>query len=199
MSQGNAQHGARAEKLAGALTLTFSEDGTPLAWTMNGDHLFAEAAADGTLTQVHEDGTLERLPPNPDAEFGGVSGRDALRARQQVRAAVRVHARRVSAAGSPAVVCRMPAPRAAARRPGAKRTSTRAGPSSDDEPGEPPGLALAGREEHKAGGLTFGAYQRATRGLLTAPERLCVFSALPERVQAQAWDRLAREVREARP
>jgi hypothetical protein len=134
VSQGNAQHGARAEKLAGASTLTFSEDGTPLAQWMDGNHLFAEAAADGELTQV-VDGVEERLPPNPDAEFGGVSGRDALRARQQVRMAVRVHARK---GAGPAVVRRLPASRPAARRPGAKRTSTRAGPSGDDDPpGEP--------------------------------------------------------------
>lgn len=121
-----------AKAFAGGSELTFSADGTPLAWTMNGNHLFAEAAADGELTQA-VDGVEERLPPNPDAEFGGVSGRDALRARQRVRMAVRVHARK----GAPAVVRRMPASRPAARRPGAKRTSTRAGPSSGDDP--PPG------------------------------------------------------------
>ncbi len=129
-------HSAKA--FADGSELTFRADGTPLARTMNGDQLFAEQAADGKLVQV-EDGVEQRLPPNPDAEFGGVSGRDALRARQQVRMAVRVHARSVSAAGGPAVVRRMPASRAAARRPrpAAKRTSTRAGPSSDDDPGEP--------------------------------------------------------------
>ena len=120
-------------RLPGASKLTFSADGTPLAQWMDGNHLFAEAAADGELTQV-VDGVEERLPPNPDAEFGGVSGRDALRARQQVQAAVRVHARK---GAGPAVVRRMPASRPAARRPGAKRASTRAGPSSDDDPGEP--------------------------------------------------------------
>lgn len=121
---------------------------------MNGNHLFAEQAADGELMRVHEDGTVERLPPNPDAEFGGVSGRDALRARQQVRMAGQVHARKVAAAG-PAVVRRMPASRPAARRPGAKRTSSRAGPSSDDdppgEPGPPPRRPdLAEQPVHRA-------------------------------------------------
>ncbi len=87
-----------------------------------------------------------------------------------------------------------PAARPPRRRSGA---SSRAGPDGED--GEPPGLALAGREEHKAGGFTFAAFHRATRGLLTGPERLHAFGALPERVQVQAWDHLAREVREARP
>jgi len=133
LSQGNAPHGARAEKLAGASTLTLSEDGTPLAQRLNGSHFFAELAADGALVQV-EDGVERRLPPNPDAVFGGVAGRDALLARQQVQMAVRVHARK---GAGPAVVRRMPASRPAARRPGGKRTSTRAGPSGDDEPHEP--------------------------------------------------------------
>ena len=129
MSQGNAQHGARAEKLADGSELTFRPDGTPLARTMNGNQLFAEQAADGKLTQVHEDGTVERLPPNPGAVFGGVSGHDALRARQQCSAAVRVHARRVAAAG-PAVRRTAPRARGAGRPAGRRAVSSRAGPRS---------------------------------------------------------------------
>jgi hypothetical protein len=78
---------------------------------------------------------VERLPPNPGAVFGGVSGHDALLARQQCEAAARVHARKMAAV---VLVRRMPASRPAARRPRARRTaSSRAGPSGGDEP---PGL-----------------------------------------------------------
>jgi len=127
-------------RLVDGSTLTFRGDGSPLARTMNGNQLFAEAAADGELTQV-VDGVEQRLPADPGAVFGGVSGHDALVARQQVRMAGQVHARKVAAAG-PAVVRRLPTSRPAARRPGAKRTRSRAGPSSDDDPpgeaGPPP-------------------------------------------------------------
>jgi len=123
-----------AKALADGSLLTFGEDGSPLARTMNGDQLWAELAADGALSRVHEDGTVERLPADPDVVVGGVRGRDALLARQQCEAAVRVHARKMAAV---VLVRRMPASRPAARRAGAKRTSARAGPSSDDDPHEP--------------------------------------------------------------
>jgi hypothetical protein len=133
-------------RLAGGSTLSFGPDGTPVARRMNGDQLFAEQAADGKLVQV-EDGVEERLPPDPGAVFGGVRGHDALLARQQCSAAVRVHARKTAAA-SPALVRRMPASRPAARRPraSAKRSSTR---DDDDGDGEPE--PAQGRPEALAG------------------------------------------------
>jgi len=134
-------------RLADGSTLTFLADGSPVARRMNGDQLWAEQAADGKLVQV-EDGVRTRLPPDPGAVVGGVSGRDALRARQQTQAAVLVHARKISAA-SPTVVRRVPAPRPTARRPraSAKRSSTR--DDDDDGDGEPE--PAQGRPEALAG------------------------------------------------
>jgi len=59
----------------------------------------------------------------------------------------RRHVRRHQGHQGPTVVRRIPAARPAARRPGAKRTSTRAGPSSSDDPpgeSEPPPRRLSG-------------------------------------------------------
>ena len=103
--------------------------------TMNGEHFFAEALAAGEVRRAHEEGTEERLPPDPDVVVGGVRGHDALRARQQFRAAGCLRARRATA--RPAVVRRTPAARPAARRP--LRTSSSSRTSSAD-PGDDPDL-----------------------------------------------------------
>ena len=125
---------APAEKLADGSKLTHLPDGS-VSRRMNVAQLLAEEFASGGVTRVHEDGTQEQLPPNPDVVVGGVRGHDALRARQQFRVAGRLRARRATA--RPAVVRRTPAARPAARRP--LRTSSSSRTSSAD-PGDDPDL-----------------------------------------------------------
>lgn len=124
-----------AEKLADGSEVRRYPDARLAVHRMNANHVLALAAATGELTRLHEDGTEERLPPDPDAVYGGVRGRDAIRARQQLRAAALVHARATADTVSPAVVRRTPAARPAARRPraSAKRTAARDGPDDEGE------------------------------------------------------------------
>jgi len=129
-----ADRSAPAERLADGSELRLHPDGA-CSQRMNGDHFFAGALAAGEVTRVHEDGTQERLPPDPHVVVGAVRGHDALRARQQFRAAGCLRARRATA--RPAVVRRTPAARPAARRP--LRTSSSSRTSSAD-PGDDPDL-----------------------------------------------------------
>jgi len=124
---------APAEKLADGSKLTHLPDGS-VSRRMNVAQFLAEFAS-GEMTRVHEDGTQEQLPPNPDVVVGGVRGHDALRARQQFRAVGLLRGR--GATAPPAVVRRTPAARPAARRP--LRTSSSSRTSSAD-PGDDPDL-----------------------------------------------------------
>ena len=168
-------------RLPGASKLTFSADGTPLAQRMDGNHLFAAAAAAGELM----DGVEERLPANPDVVVGGVSGRNALLARQQCSAAVRVHVLKMAAV----VLVQRTAPRTrGAGRPAGRRRAvrSRAGPSGDADPHEPPPPAR--RPENLAEERACAA----TR--LADADALMPSSALWSRVRNEA-DRRAEELR----
>lgn len=129
-------------------------------------HLFAEAAASGELTQIHDDGTEERLPANPDAVFCGVRGRDVMRARQQLKDAAAIQqVKRMSAARSPqgaAVRMTSPRPRGAGR-PARRSSSARSGDSDDSDGSEPepPGGFVAGDHAEACPGL--GARGEAQR------------------------------------
>ena len=129
-----ADRSAPAERLADGSELSLHPDGS-VSRRMNVAQFLAEEFASGEMTRVHEDGTQEQLPPNPDVVVGGVRGHDALRARQQFRAVGLLRGR--GATAPPAVVRRTPAARPAARRP--LRTSSSSRTSSAD-PGDDPDL-----------------------------------------------------------